>query len=251
MTAPVHSMMRPTCTTTATSSSPVGTYPSACSGASDPDYTLSYVPGSVVVGASHLVVTASSGTRTYGSAPAPITPTYTGFVNGDGPALLTTAPTCSSSGSASSPVGDYVTSCSGATDPNYTIDYVNGVDAVTPAPLTVTASSATMTYGGQAPTITVAATGFQNGDGLAALGSGLSCTTSAGPTSPVGSYASTCSGAADPNYAVTYASGSVTVGPATLTVTATSLTKQFGTANPVLTDTVTGFVNGQTLATLG
>ncbi len=241
----------PVCTTAATSSSPVGTYASSCSGGSDPDYTLTYVPGSVVVGASTLIVTASSGTRTYGSAPAAVTPSYAGFENGDGPSSLTTRPSCSSTGTASSGVGNYTTSCSGASDPNYVINYVNGMDSVTPAPLTVTAASATSTYGGQKPTITATVTGFKNGDTSSVLGAGLGCSTSAGPTSPVGSYSSSCSGASDPNYTITYAGGTVTVGPATLTVTATSLTKQFGSANPPLTYAVSGFVNGQTLTTSG
>jgi hypothetical protein len=241
----------PICNTAATSSSPVGTYPSSCSGGSDPDYTLTYVPGDVVVGASTLIVTASSDTRTYGSAAVPVIPTYSGFENGDGTSSLTTRPSCSSAGSASSGVGNYTTSCSGASDPNYVIDYVNGMDSVTPAPLTVTAASATMTYGGQKPTIAAKVTGFQNGDTSSVLGSGLSCSTAAGPTSPVGSYSSSCSGASDPNYIITYAGGTVTVGPATLAVTAGNLSKEFGSANPALTYAVSGFVNGQTLATSG
>jgi alpha-tubulin suppressor-like RCC1 family protein len=241
----------PNCTTAATSSSPVGTYSSTCSGGSDPDYSLSYVTGNVIVGASTLIVTASSGTRTYGTAPAAVTPSYSGFVNGDGPTSLATAPSCASAGRASSGVGSYTTSCSGASDPNYVINYVGGVDKVTPAPLTVTASSATMNYGGLKPVITAAATGFKNGDPASVLGTGLTCTTAAGPSSPVGSYSSSCAGASDPNYTITYAGGSVTVGPATLTVTASNLTKQFGSVNPPLTDTLSGFVNGQSLATSG
>ena len=241
----------PVCSTGATSSSPVGTYPSSCSGGSDPDYTLSYVPGTVVVGATTLIITASSDTRTYGSHAAPVTPSYAGFRNGDGPSSLSAAPSCSSAGTASSGVGSYTTSCSGASDPNYAIIYVNGMDAVTPAPLTVTGSSATMTYGGVKPTITATVTGFQNGDGTSVLGSGLTCSTAAGSTSPVGTYSSTCSGAADPNYMITYAGGTVRVGPATLTVTASNLTKQFGATNPPLTYVLSGFVNGQTLATSG
>ena len=39
----------PVCTTTATKFSPVGSYPSTCSGASDPNYTFTYVAGSVTV----------------------------------------------------------------------------------------------------------------------------------------------------------------------------------------------------------
>ncbi len=241
----------PTSATSATPNSPVGTYPSTCSGASDPNYAISYVAGNVVVGASALVISASSGTQTYGSTPATPTPTYSGFVNGDGPGSLTSLPTCVSTATASSAVGAYATSCSGAVDPNYTITYTQGSDHVVAAPLTVSASSATMVYGGATPSITPTITGFVNGDGRSALGAGLTCTTAAGPTSPVGSYTSTCSGASDTNYSVTYTAGTVTVQPAVLTVTANNQSMNFGGAVPTLTATITGFVNGQTLATSG
>ena len=57
----------PTCSTTATSSSPVGTYPSTCSGADDPNYTFSYVDGTVTVTPKAATITASSPTTTYGT----------------------------------------------------------------------------------------------------------------------------------------------------------------------------------------
>ncbi len=56
-------------------------------------------------------------------------------------------------------------SCSGAVDSNYTITYVSGSVAVSPAPLTVTASSGIMTYGGSPPAITASYSGFVNGQG--------------------------------------------------------------------------------------
>ena len=90
-----------------------------------------------------------------------------------------------------------------------------------------------------------------NGQGPSVLGGGVTCSTAVTATSPVGSYASSCSGAADANYNISYVPGSVTVGPATLTVTANNVTKAFGAAVPTLTATISGFVNGQTLATSG
>jgi len=241
----------PTCSTTATANSPVGTYPSTCSGGSDPDYAISYVPGQVVVGAAALVITASSGTMTYGGTLPTVSPSYAGFVNGDGPGSLTHAPTCSTVATSSSPVGAYSTSCSGAVDANYTISYVNGSVHISPAPLTITASSSSITYGSSAPAVQATVTGLVNGEAKSALGAGLVCSTTAGPSSPVGTYASTCSGAVDANYAISYANGSVHVGPTTLTVTANNQTKIFGVAVPTLTATITGFVDGQTLATSG
>jgi hypothetical protein len=241
----------PTCSTTATSSSPVGSYPDSCSGASDPNYSITYVPGSTIVGAAALVIRASSGTMTYGGSAPTITPTYSGFTNGDNANSLSTKPACSTTANGSLPVGNYSSSCSGAVDSNYNISYVSGLVTIGPAPLTITASSGTMTYGGSRPTITPSFSGFVNGQGASVLGAGLTCTTVATATSPVGTYASTCSGATDANYAISYVSGVVTVVPANLTVTANNLSRAFGTANPTLTTTITGFVNGQTLATSG
>ncbi len=241
----------PVCATTATSSSPVGTYPSSCSGGSDNNYAFSYVAGQVVVGPSVLVISASSGTSTYGGSPSAVTPSYSGFVNGDTAASLTSHPTCTSLATAASPVGSYANTCSGAADPNYTIDYVAGSQHVVAASVTVQASSATMVYGSNPPAITPTVTGLVNGQGVSVLGTGLHCSTAATSSSNVGSYASTCSGASDANYSVTYASGTVTVTPAVLTVTANNQTMQFGGAVPTLTATITGYVDGQTLSTSG
>ena len=61
----------PTCSTTATSSSTPGPYPSTCSGAADPDYTFNYVAGTVTVnsaitGTAPTISSADSTTATEG-----------------------------------------------------------------------------------------------------------------------------------------------------------------------------------------
>ena len=121
---------KPTCSTTATSSSPVSgsPYASSCGGAVDPNYTISYFGGSVTVNTATLTITASSPTMTYGGSVPTITPSYTGFVNGDSSSSLTTKPTCSTTATSSSTVAGtpYASSCSGAADPNYSIGYVAG-----------------------------------------------------------------------------------------------------------------------------
>jgi alpha-tubulin suppressor-like RCC1 family protein len=241
----------PTCSTTATSSSPVGSYPDSCAQASDPDYTITYVPGTTVVGSAALVIRASSGTMTYGGTVPNITPSYSGFVNGDTANSLSSKPVCTTSATASLPVGNYSSSCTGGADSNYTLTYVTGLVTIGPAPLTITASSGTMTYGGSPPAVTASSSGFVNGQGPSVLGGGIVCSTVATATSAVGSYGSTCSGASDANYSISYVPGTVTVVPATLTVTANNVTKAFGAAVPTLAATVSGYVNGQTLATSG
>ncbi|HUI05158.1 MAG TPA: MBG domain-containing protein, partial [Acidimicrobiales bacterium] len=241
----------PTCSTTATSSSPVGSYDSSCSGAVDANYTISYTDGTVAVGVAPLVITASSASETYGSAPPAITPSYSGFVNGDDASSLTTQPTCTTTATAASHVGTYDTSCSGASDPNYGITYSDGSITVTPAPLTVTASSGMSAYGGTPPAVTPIVTGLQNGESASVLGSGLTCSTTATASSSVGTYATSCSGAVDADYAITYVDGTTTVNPAPLTITAASGTMTYGSSVPVITPTVTGLQNGESASVLG
>jgi beta propeller repeat protein len=83
------------------------------------------------------------------------------------------------------------------------------------APLTVTASGGSMTYGGTVPTISASYAGFVTGDSAASLTTAPSCSTTATPASPVGSYRSSCTGAVDPDYSISYVSGQVTVTQAT------------------------------------
>ncbi len=83
-----------------------------------------------------------------------------------------------------------------------------------------------------------------NGDDEGDLAGTITCSTPADGTSPVGAYPITCSGATRTNYAISYVDGTLTVTTATLTVTADNQTKSYGAANPTLTHTTTGFVNG-------
>ena len=84
----------PTLVTTATASSPVGTYPITASGAGDSDYSISYVAGTLTVANAvldhHRRTTRPSSTA---RLCRPLPRSYSGFVNGDTSASLTTQPT--------------------------------------------------------------------------------------------------------------------------------------------------------------
>ena len=67
----------------------------------------------------------------------------------------------------------------------------------------------------------------------------------------MGTYAITASGAVDPNYTIGYAIGTLSVTPASLTVTANPASRTYGAADPAYADTITGFVLGQTLGNSG
>jgi len=117
------------------------------------------------VTAAVLTVTADPQTKTYGAANPSLTVRYSGFVNGDTAAGLTTPATVSTSATTASAVGTYRITASGRgeRERNYTISYVDGTLTVTAAELTVTAESKSRGYGDATPALTASYSGFKNG----------------------------------------------------------------------------------------
>ena len=183
-----------------------------------------------------------------------LTLSFTGFVNGDTSASLTTQPTLTTTATASSHVSGnpYTITASGAVDADYSITYAAGTLTVTPAALTITAINQSKVYGAALPTLTVSYSGFVNGDTSASLTTqpALSTTATAGSHVAGNPYSITASGAVDSDYTISYASGILTVTPAALTITANNQTKVYGAAVPTLTASYSGFVNGDTSASL-
>jgi MBG domain (YGX type)/Bacterial Ig-like domain (group 3)/FG-GAP-like repeat len=246
----------PSITTTAVMTSPPGSYPITPTAGTlaSPNYTFTFVAGTLTVTRPVLTVTADSLSKVYGSANPTLTYTITGFVNGDSQATATTgAPILATTAVMASPPGSYpITVTQGTlTAPNYTLTFVAGTLTVTKPVLTVTANSLNKAYGAANPPLTYTMTGFMNGDSQATATTGApSITTTAVMTSPPGSYpiTPTVGTLASPNYTFTFVAGTLTVGKGVLAVTANNLTKAYGAANPPLTYTMTGFVNGDTQA---
>jgi hypothetical protein len=138
--------------------------------------------------------------------------------------------------------------------PTDTINYSNrtlfNTLSVSKAPLTVTTDNIIRTYGQPNPTLTGSVVGIQNNDPINATYS-----TTATQTSPAGSY-DIIATLADPsaklkNYTLTNNKGTLAVNKATLTITADSKAKEYGTDNPAFTATYTGFANNETENTPG
>ncbi|SPE59113.1 conserved exported hypothetical protein [Verrucomicrobia bacterium] len=197
-----------------------------------------------------LTITANDASTVYGAALPALTASYSGFVNGDTAASLTSPVSLSTTAATASPVGTYAITASGAADANYTITEVNGTLSVTPAPLTITADNQSKVYGAALPTLTASYSGFVNGDTAASFTSPVTLATTATAASPVGTYTITPSGAADANYTITEVNGTLSVTPASLTIAADNKSKTYGAALPVFTATYSGFVNGDTVASL-
>ena len=121
------------------------------------------------------------------------------------------------------------------------------------APLTITADAKTKVYGAASPALTATLTGFVNGENLGTSGvtGAASVTTTATNASGVGSATLTAAigtlGSANYTFA-TFTDGTLTITKAPLSVTADAKTKAYGAANPALTATITGYVNGETSA---
>jgi len=166
------------------------------------------------------------------AAVSPLTAGYSGFVNGDTSASLTTQPSLSTTATAASHAGSYAITVSGAADPDYSISYVSGTLTINPAPLTITADNKSKVYGAALPALTASYSGLVNGDTLASLTTLPTLSTTATAASGVGSYTIKASGASDPDYTISYVNGTLTVTPAPLTITADNKSKVYGPAGP-------------------
>jgi len=115
---------------------------------------------------------------------------------------------------ATTPAGSYtgniVLSSAGAVN---VYEAINGM--VNQAPLTITATNQSKTYGEDNPVLTAIYSGFVNNDGPNQLIAQPSITTTADKASPVGKYPITVSGALSPNYIITYVAGTLTINPPT------------------------------------
>jgi len=188
-----------------------GSYAVAASYAGDVNYLPANGTGTLVINPAPLTITAASASMVYGGPVPALGVTYAGFVGGDTAAGLTTPVTISTTATPASPAGAYPIVVGGATSPNYTIVFVNGLLTVNPAALTITADNQTKWFGAAVPALTVTYAGFVNGDTPASLTTPPTETTTALPLSPSGTYPIVVAGATDPNYSITFVNGTLTV----------------------------------------
>ena len=232
----------PGISTTATSSSNVGTYPVTLTVGSDANYDISLVAGELEITQASLTITADDKSKVYGEENPALTFTYTGLVNGD--TQVSEEPGISTTATASSNVGTYPVTLTGGSDANYDISLVAGELEVTQAALTVTADDKSKVYGEANPSLTFTYTGLVNGDTEVSEEPGISTTATA--SSNVGTYPVTLTGGSDANYDISLVAGELEITQAALTITADDKSKVYGEANPSLTFTYTGLVNGDT-----
>ena len=230
----------------ADASANVGSYSIAASSASGTglsNYTITYNAGTLSVDPATLIITASDATKTYGAVANLSGYSVSGLFNDD---EVTSVSLSSVGADASANAGSYsiaASSASGTGLSNYTITYNAGTLSVDPATLIITASDATKTYGEAANLSGYSVSGLFNDDEVTSVSlSSLGADASAN----VGSYsiaASSASGTGLSNYTITYNAGTLSVGPATLIITASDATKIYGAAANLSGYSVSGLFN--------
>jgi hypothetical protein len=211
--------------TSATTNSPVGEYAIAVGGLSATNYAISYTNGTLTVLPQGLTITATNVNKTYGQSDPALGVTYSGFVNGDGPGVL--SGTLEVNRAAGENVGGYAITASGLSSTNYAINYVAGTLTISPAALSVTADDKSRPYGAANPELTASFVGFVSGEDTNVLSGALALSTSATTNSPVGEYAIAVSGLSATNYTIAYTNGTLTIAPAALSVTAQNVSKAY------------------------
>lgn len=235
--------------TAASKTSDVGTYIVSASGYTSLDYEISYSSGTFTISKAAVTVKIDDVTTTYGQLAPSYTVTATGLPAGvslgDLGNLVLSAGVTPSSG-----VGSYRIEAAGLDVDNFDIEIVGGIHTVLPARLDVRVNDAVKEYGASMPGLAVSYDGFVNGDTASSLKGALKLTTAATASSGVGSYTVEAGGLLSANYSIGFRSGVLVVTPAALQIRADDKSKIVGQANPPLTASYSGFVNGDTAASL-
>lgn len=230
--------------TTATATSPVGSYPISVTltgpAAGNYSVTLTGTP-MVTITPATVTLAIANAAKTYGAANPTFTGTFTNVLSQDAANL---SANYSTTATAASPVGSYpitATALTGSAAGNYELGTVtNGALTVSALAITATANPVSVPYGQAIPAITGTLSGV-----LAADASNVTAvfSTTATSTSPIGSYpiAVSLTGPAAGNYSVTLTgSASVTVTTAVVTVAVNNTAREYGAANPAFSGTLNG-----------
>ena len=233
-----------------------GTHTINATGGTAANYAITDVDGTLTVSkAAALTATADDKSKVYGGADPTLTDTVTGtFYYDDGPGVVSGV-TLSTATGAGATAGTHTINATGGTAANYAITDAPGTLTVTPAPLTVTAAAQTKVYGAALPALTDQVSGFVYGDTASVLSGSPAVATTATASSGVGAYpisvgAGTLAAANYDFPAANLVDNTLTVTPAPLTITADSQARSAAQSNPVLTASYSGFVNGDSAASL-
>jgi sugar lactone lactonase YvrE len=200
------------------------------------NYNVTYNTAAFTITKANASVTPNTATKTYGTVDPALSGTLTGFLAAD--SVIATYSRTAGEAVGGSPYSITATLSPTAVLSNYNVTYNTAAFTITKASASVTPNMATTTYGTVDPALSGTLTGFVASDNVTATYSRV-----AGAN--VGSYA--ISAVLSPtavlaNYNVTYNTAQFTITQASASVTPNAATKTYGTADPTLAGTLTGFL---------
>ncbi len=238
--------IQPALTTNYLPGDPVSNYNIVPGGASATNYNINYQNGTLYVSNANLWVVANDAVRTYGEQPLTNGYYYVGFVNGDTEDSLTTPPSITTTATLGDLPGTYSITVSGASSPNYIIDYIDGTMQIDRAPLTITAKDTTSVYGSTPVLNGYTYNGFVLNENENILTTPPAIATIATAGSPVGNYPISIANATSDRYLITFINGNLEVKRASLTIKPVNSATTYGD-DPVLNGIMyNGFVNNDT-----
>lgn len=234
---------KPSITTTATKTSPVGVYSIRISGGSSPNYEFVYEPGTLTITKAPLTAKVNDVTKVYGSSVPSFSIEYSGLKNDETTPAWITSPTFKTDVTQKSKVGQYVIKAIGGVPKNYDLDSIyDGTMNVTPASLTIQAKDVIRQYYTDNPQFKYTCAGFVNGDDESVLEEKPILNTSASLKSDVGEYDISVSGAKSNNYDISFVNGKLSITPRVLSVSVGKYEKIYGEENPEFNVVYEGFV---------
>lgn len=235
-------------TTTATATSNVGTYVVKIGGVTADNYTFAYEQGELQVCKAPLQISVKDYNRQYGRNNPTYDMEYKGLKNGEVAPEWTNPPVITSDATSMSDVGNYVITADGGVLRNYEfIGIGSGTLTITPAPLVVAASDASMPYYSTVPELSYRYQGFLVGDDERVVTTKPTIQTDASMASPVGTYPIEVYGASAKNYEISYSPGTLTILKRSLTVSTDDYSRAYGEENPNFELAYSGFVNNESL----
>lgn len=232
--------------TTATTASPQGDYDIIVSGATSPNYTITFNNSILHVYDAVQTISFTLPAKTYGDAA--FDPGATSSVNGtpvyisDNPAVavVNSQGLLQVTGAGTATITASFPAAGGL--PATTEDVQLTVNKKT---LTITPDNKSRSYGQPDPAFTFSYNGFVNGDNNTVLSALPAASSNATVMSDAGDYIITATGAAAINYSISYETGTLTVTKAQLTARADDKVISFGDPLPAFTISYSGFVNNQ------
>jgi hypothetical protein len=222
-----------------TSGEDVGTYSINQGTLANSNYTITYVGADLTITQRPITVTATATTKQYGATD----PTFDYSVT-TGSLVSGGALTGALGRESGANVGSYAMTIGTLANSNYAITFVPANFTITQRPITVTAAAKSKEYGASDPVFTHTVT-----TGSLVVGDALTGSLSRVTGENIGTYAILRGTVDNTNYDITYAGALLTVTQRPITVTADTLSKEFGAVDPALTFTITtgSLVSGDAL----